>query len=153
MKPELIMHDKKVVDNMDRLRTKTPHASMISMQTATQMLRGYIVKNKLSGQVLKRVTGDLARKIDTEVITEKDYVIGRVGSNLKYARVHELGIDKMVTVKQHQRQSLGGMVTVREHMMHMKQKKRQYIGSSLKEMRPRLQKILGQKFWTEVTSR
>jgi len=62
-----------------------------TMQTITQRLRADIVSKKLSGNPLKRRTGRLAQSITSLVTrTEKD-IIGRVGTNVKYARLHEYG--------------------------------------------------------------
>ena len=152
MKPTLIMNSTRVLANMDKLRQRTPHASSMAMSRACEMLRGYIVSRKLSGQVLKRQTGRLAGSIEKEVISKKGEIIGRVGSNLKYARVHEKGINKMVSVKEHVRSMYGQSVTVRSHRRHMIVTAKRYIEYSIREYRPQLQKILGQTFWTEVTS-
>ena len=149
MKPTLIMNSTRVLANMDRLRQRTPHASGIAMSRACEMLRGYIVSKKLSGQVLKRRTGRLAGSINKEVITKKDVVIGRVGSNLKYARIHELGgTIRPVRAKYLCFKIDGQFVMAKEVTIP----KRPYIAPSMKEYRPQLQKILGQTFWTEVTS-
>ena len=160
MKPILVIHTAKVVSGMNKMKAKTPHASKMAMLRAVEMLGGYIVKNKLSGQVLKRRTGHLAGSISTEVLGTRYETIGRIGSNLKYARVHELGIDKMVSIRAHTRKikmAFGNIISPREihisaHSRHMKQKKRRYIENSMREYRSELQMILGRKFWTEVTS-
>ena len=149
MKPTMIMHSTKVLASMDRLRQRTPHASGMAMSRACEMLRGYIVSKKLSGQVLKRPTGKLAGSIDKEVITQKNMVIGRVGSNLKYARIHELGgVIRPVRAEYLCFKVDGQFVKTKEVIIP----KRSYIGTSLKEYRTNLQKILGRTFWTEVTS-
>lgn len=159
MKPTLIMNSKMVLANMDRLRQRTPHASSMAMSRACEMLRGYIVKRKLSGQVLKRRTGRLAGSIQKQVIVKKDEVIGRVGSNLKYARIHELGgvipAHTIYPVKASVLHFYMGGTEVfcrSADIPEIKMRARHYIGSSMKEYRNELQKILGQTFWTEVTS-
>jgi phage gpG-like protein len=72
-------------------------------------LQAYVVKNKLSGQVLKRVTGNLASSInvggkDTATRFEdggSGDIIGAVGTKVVYGAVHEYG--GTVTVKAHTR--------------------------------------------------
>lgn len=159
MKPTLIMHSTKVLANMDRLKQRTPHASGMAMSRACEMLRGYIVKRKLSGQVLKRRTGRLAGSIDKEVTTKKDETIGRVGSNLKYAKIHEIGgVIPAHTIYPVKASVLHFYMNGQEvfcksaDIPEIKMKARHYISSSMKEYRNDLQRILGRTFWTEVTS-
>lgn len=45
----------------------------------------------LSGVALQRRTGRLRASINTRVIIAGDRVIGRIGTNVVYARIHELG--------------------------------------------------------------
>jgi hypothetical protein len=61
-------------------------------------LQGYIVASKLSGQVLKRRTGNLATSINaggpstaSAFIEGPLEIVGRVGTKVWYGRVHELG--------------------------------------------------------------
>lgn len=56
-------------------------------------LQGYIRSNKLSGQVLNVISGDLRRSINIDVIEEGQKVIGKVFSSgdVKYAGIHEYG--------------------------------------------------------------
>jgi len=55
-------------------------------------LEAHIKLNKLSGQVLGIITGDLKSSIHSEVRETKDEIIGRVFSaNVKYAAIHEFG--------------------------------------------------------------
>ncbi len=159
MKPKLIIHDKKVRANMDKLRRKTPDASERAMLRAVELLRGYIVKNKLSGQILKTRTGRLKGSIQQEVISKKNETIGRVGSNLKYARIHELGeIIPAHTIYPVKASALHFYMNGQEvfcrsaDIPDVKMRERHYIRDSMEEMTPRLQKEIGQKFWTEVTS-
>lgn len=56
-------------------------------------LQTYIRTQKLSGQVLNVVTGDLRRSINFNVVQEAKKVLGRVFSSgdVKYAGIHEFG--------------------------------------------------------------
>jgi len=45
----------------------------------------------LSGRALQRRTGRLRNSITTSVVIEGNRVVGRIGSNVVYARIHELG--------------------------------------------------------------
>jgi len=159
MKPILILKTAKVAAGMNKIKAKTPYASRIAMLRATEMLHGYIVKNKLSGQSLKRRSGHLAGSISTEVIGTRTETIGRVGSNLKYARIHELGgtipAHTIYPVKANALHFyMGGneIFCKSADIPEMKMRARHYIGNSMKEYRSKLQTIIGRKFWSEVTS-
>jgi len=61
-------------------------------------LQAYIVTSKLSGQVLKRRTGLLASSINvggpqttSEFRSDNSYIVGKVGTNVVYAAIHEYG--------------------------------------------------------------
>lgn len=60
---------------------------------STLKLKDYIIKHKLSGQVLNHITGNLWRSIQQTVTSEKNLIIGRVFSSgdVKYAGIHEFG--------------------------------------------------------------
>lgn len=84
-------------------------------------LQGYIVQSKLSGQVLHRVTGNLASSINagganslSTLVESGDAIIGTVGTKVRYARLHEYGAT--VNVPAYNRTSkLGKSYTVRSH--------------------------------------
>lgn len=57
----------------------------------------------LSGKALKRVTGRLRASITHSVRIEGTKVVGRIGTNVVYGRVHELGFKGPVQVKAHAR--------------------------------------------------
>jgi len=97
---------------LQRLETVTPkiRASLKTAVTRLSIqLQSYVVANKLSGQVLKRRTGTLARSIQWKVEDTDAGVVGTVGSRikesnpLKYAAIHEYGFAGPQTVKAHLR--------------------------------------------------
>ena len=108
-------------------------------------LQSHVVSRKLSGQVLKRVTGNLASSINvggsksaSEFIEGgSGDIIGRVGTRVRYARIHEFG--GTVTVKAHTRrftQVYGrpvepGIANVGAYTMHMPE--RSFLRSSLND--------------------
>jgi phage gpG-like protein len=82
-----------------KLRRVTPSISNRLTQTMTGAmirLQNYIKFAKLSGQVLKNQTGTLRRSINYTVSggdgQEGAPVIGKVGTNVEYAKTHELGL-------------------------------------------------------------
>jgi phage gpG-like protein len=51
----------------------------------------YVRTSKLSGQVLKNRTGTLRRSIRPDAKFEGGEIVGKVGTNVSYARPHEFG--------------------------------------------------------------
>jgi len=134
---------------MQRMKKAIPQASLASMRQATEYLRGYIVKRKLSGQVLKRRTGRLASDIGREEFLIGGGAVGRVGSNLKYARIHELG----GTIKATNAPYLKFLVDGRWIMVEqVKIPARPYIWPSFLESTKKLGDILGKKFIADIAA-
>lgn len=57
----------------------------------TIMVQRYVKESKLSGQVLKTRTGTLRRSINQRVVDLPAAIVGIVGTNVKYAGIHEFG--------------------------------------------------------------
>jgi len=160
MKPSLkLIGTSRVMGRMEQVRKRVPNASLISMRRGCELLRGYIVKKKLSGQVLKVRTNRLRSSIQTEVTQQKDITIGKVGTNVKYGRIHELGgTIKAHTVYPVEASALhfyigGHEVFCRSaNIPDIVIPAKHYIGNSMKEIRPALQKQIGKNFFAEVTS-
>lgn len=69
-----------------------------AIQTEWFGLQAYVVTSKLSGQVLKRRTGLLASSINvggpqstSEFSASDSYIVGKVGTAVQYAAIHEYG--------------------------------------------------------------
>ena len=160
MKPSLkLIGATQVTGRMEQLRKRVPNASLVTMRRGCELLRGYIVKKKLSGQVLKVRTNRLRSSIQTEVTQQKDMTVGKVGTNVKYGRIHELG----GTIKAHT------IFPVKASALHFYMggheifcrsanipdiviPAKHYIGNSMSEIRPALQKLIGKDFFAEVIS-
>lgn len=104
-----------------------------------------IVKQKLSGPVLHNRTGTLRRSINRLVTSDESGVTATIGTNVKYAAVHEYGFDGIVTVSAYVRKAavaskkgkVGG-VAVAAHERHMKMPERSFLRSTVKEMEPKI---------------
>lgn len=122
------------------------------------------VKQKLSGDVLHVRTGLLRSSITSRTQVEGDSVVGSVGTNVSYARVHEFGFNGVVTVAAHIRRTQAqmrratysvkgkdgeriykvrqtgkfgksaGAVTVKTHQRHVNLPERSFLRSSLNEI-------------------
>lgn len=108
-------------------------------------LRRMVMESKLSGQVLKVRTGNLRRGIDSAIFERPGEVIGKVSTNVKYARVHEYGYNGTVSVKAHLRQvkqawgrTLATPITanVRAFTRKVNFPERSFLRSSLDEFKP-----------------
>ena len=101
--------DKAVIDKLHSLPQKIRQQLADEIKRQWFALQSHVVRNKLSGQVLKRVTGNLASSINVGgkdsasefVESGQGDIIGRVGTKVRYGRIHEFG--GTVTVKAHTR--------------------------------------------------
>lgn len=120
-------------------------------------LHSHIVREKLSGNPLKRVTGDLARSVNYKF--EDDGMTAIVGANTPYAAYHEYGFSGVMAVREHVRRTKGqmaqavrnklgdetrpskakaagtGATAVRAHSRSVNYPARSYMRTSLEEMR------------------
>lgn len=90
-----------------------------------------LVKQKLSDDVLHVRTGRLRRSINTQNQDDGSTFRSSTGTNVVYARVHELGFQGTVQVREHMRQSKNGAFPVSAHAMRMNIPKRSFLASSL----------------------
>ncbi len=112
----------------------------------TIKLQGNVKENKLSGQVLKVRTGRLRRSINQRVeVEESRGPVGTVGTNVSYARPHELGFSGDVQIRQHLRtikeawgKPLGEPreITVRAHARRIDIPAKSFLGSALADIQP-----------------
>jgi len=147
----------KFLSNVKKIQKKVPDASRMGMLMATELLRGYIVKYKLSGQRLKVRTGRLRTSIEKEVSGKGLDIVGRVGSNLKYARIHELGgPTEDITIVPVRAKALHFFIGGQEifcravHMPAFAIKPKYYIKQSMRETAKRLTRIMGNKIFMEL---
>ncbi len=62
-----------------------------TVERETIALQAHVVEHKLSGQVLHVRSGTLRRSITYTLHETEDAIVGRVGTNLEYAAIHEYG--------------------------------------------------------------
>ena len=131
------------------------------------MLQRHVKARKLTGQVLNVQSGTLRRSITYRVLNTGQTVYGIVGTNVKYARIHEYG--GTVTISEQVRtvklkstvpEALKGMVyagdtfrtnTIRKHTA--KYPERSFLRSSLKEMMPDISYQLRKGAITAINSK
>jgi hypothetical protein len=121
-----------------------------SIQKLSGDLANYVVRTKLSGQVLKRRTGVLAGSIQPLIAQNGGEIIGRVGplggdagKALPYARKWEYGFSGTEPVRAHSRmmtQAWGRpvsphLIQVRAHTRRLNLPARSFLRTSLEENR------------------
>jgi phage gpG-like protein len=108
-----------------------------AIQRAALDLMSYVKAQKLTGQVLNVRTGRLRRSITQRVEVEAGgKIVGLVGTNVSYGRVHELGFKGRVNVRGHTRKVKGKAVPIRAHSRQVDIPKRPFLGPSLNEKMP-----------------
>ena len=129
-----------------RLRAVTPAirtALESRIQRLTIQLQRHVVQDKLQGQVLNVRTGRLQRSIQQAMTSNDTDIVGIVSTNVSYAKAHEYGCSKTVTVKEHLRtitQAFGKSLkepvtsTVSSHSMKMNLPERSFLRSALTDM-------------------
>ena len=129
---------------LDAVRIKIAAGVRTAITRAAIDLTGFVKDRKLSDQVLKVQTGRLRRSITYKIESEGDKTEGFVGTNVRYARPHELGYKGRVNVRAHARSIKGKAITVRAHARNMDIPKRAFLKPSLQERWPEYQQWIAQ---------
>lgn len=101
----VLIGDRQVVAAINRAPIATRARLLGAINKLALQLQAHVQLDKLSGQVLRHVTGKLMASIFHQVIEGGDKIVGRVYSagDVKYAAIHEFGgivhIPEMVPVK------------------------------------------------------
>ena len=154
----IVEGDREVVQKLRAVGPAVREELVKAMGRITLKLMREVVQNRLTGQVLKRRTGTLARSVtqSPRTVMTSDGVVGTVGvapgtdakgrAPVKYGRAHEFGFSGAVTVKQHLRQvkqafgkSLKTPVTatVGSHTRQMNLPERSFLRSALADLEAR----------------
>jgi phage gpG-like protein len=113
----------------------------------TLELKDYIIRNKLSGQVLNHRTGRLWRSIQQKVSSSNNEVIGTVFSagDVKYAAIHEYGgttPPHIIEPKTAKALYFNGRFAMRVNHPGSKMPERSYMRSSLRDYQSKIQTSL-----------
>lgn len=102
-------------------------------QTAITFQR-WVTREKLSGQVLKRQSGDLAGSIVvSDPIMRGKEILVKISPTKPYARIHELGYKGPEKVMAYSRQIGDRVIQVSAHTRQMNMPKRSYLASTATE--------------------
>jgi phage gpG-like protein len=106
-------------------------------------LQRKVQAEKLTGQVLKVRTGSLRSSINTQFVEGVDQIAASVGTNIRYARLHEydVGHPWLIAAKSAKalRFEIGGRVIFRRSVRHPPLPERSFLGSALREMQPTIE--------------
>ncbi len=120
-------------------RHRITDAVRAAVTRATFDLVRVVKESKLTGQVLNVRTGRLRRSITGRIAEENGQPVGLVGTNVSYARVHELGFKGTVPVKAHTRTIKGKPMMVRAHSRKLDIPARPFLQPALNENLPKYQ--------------
>ncbi len=102
-------------------------------------------KLALSGQVLKVRTGRLRSSVTTRVLRRGSEIIGTVGTNVFYGRIHELGRPGPWTIQAVRRRALaftaGGKRVIVRQVTHPGLKARPWLRPALTESRAEIEAL------------
>lgn len=138
--------EEQLLARLDRMPERIHGELVRETHSLAISLQGYIISQKLHGQVLNQRSGKLARSIQ-EVETETETSVqARVFSSgdVKYAAIHEYGFTGAENVKAHIRSMVFGktvapfMVPAFTRQMNMPE--RSFMRSSLSEFQGRISK-------------
>lgn len=115
-------------------------------------LQAYVIREKLSGQLLQRRSGRLIRGIKRRVFTGKKGVFGIVMPTAPHSLAHEFGMKRTQPVKAGFRTLRSGLkANVRAHSRKIDYPKRAYMRPSFKELRDSIQERLEEAVARGVT--
>lgn len=131
---------------LDSMSSKLHERLVRVVERLSIELQAHVKQNKLSGQVLKNRTGTLRRSINRRVTVTPTSVQASVGTNVKYAKVHEYGFKGTVQVREHLRmikQAWGRPieereVSVRAHARKVDLPARSFLRSALRDKRAQI---------------
>lgn len=125
--------DELVVARLERLGPTVRQALEDAMRAQVLRVQAAVVTEKLSGDPLHRRTARLASSINSTVEDRGGEVVGRIGTNVVYGRVHEKG--GTFEIPAHERRTKSGKTsTVRAHTATYPE--RSFLRSVLSELRP-----------------
>ena len=138
--------DKLVIERLEKAPASIRQALSDEVKRQWFRIQAAVVREKLSGDPLHRRTAVLASSINvggTDTVTEfsdsSQEIVGRIGTKVRYGRVHEEG--GTFTVREYVRKSFANVQrrdgkpkgTVREHTVTFPQ--RAFLRPTLNEMR------------------
>lgn len=147
----IIFEAEATLANLGKHSDKVKAEVKTTVTRMTLKLLRKVKQDKLSGQVLHVQTGRLRRSINQKVIETDSKIEGLVGTNVEYARPHEMGFTDDVTVKEHLRtikKAWGKdiepkQIQISSHTRKVVFPEKSFLRSALRDMQPDIIKELG----------
>jgi len=146
-----VLGTQQLIQRLQRTERKIKPEARTAMRTVVLLLEGYVKRNKLSGQVLNVQTGRLRSSITGQIYEYSDEIIGKVGTNVEYGRLWELGgVIPEHEVVPRRAQALhffykgAEVFCKRARIPARKVEPRPFLAPSLAENRQRIIQIIGQ---------
>lgn len=143
----MIVGDRETIAKLGKAKERARDAVRKSVVRLTLELLRKVKAEKLSGQVLNVQTGRLRRSITQRVTEQGSTITGIVGTNVEYARTHELGFKGPVSVKAHLREikkawgkplKAAKKIQVKPHTRQVELPARSFLRSALADMEPKI---------------
>lgn len=136
-----LIGDSEVIARLSAIGSRLPSGVARAVTQLTLELQR-LVQQKLSGQVLHVRTGVLRSSINREVRQTGTEVIGTVGTNVSYAKVHEFGVPHSWEIRPRRARALafevGGKTIFAMRVTHPPLPERSFLRSALREIEPRI---------------
>lgn len=143
----VIVGDREVIAKLGAAKDRAREAVKKSVVRLTLELLRKVKAEKLSGQLLNVQTGRLRRSITQRATEQGSTITGIVGTNVEYARAHELGFKGPVSVKAHLRQikeawgkplKAAKKIQVKPHARQVELPARSFLRSALADMEQKI---------------
>lgn len=138
----VIIGSEAITARFERMKDAMPKLTA-KIQKVVVELQGKVIKEKLSGQVLKVRSNNLRSSIHQTVSVDGSKITGIVGTNVEYAAFHEYGFSGNQNIKEHLRTikiAFGKplkkpkIVTVRAHQRSVEYPEHSFLRSELANM-------------------
>lgn len=134
------------VTRLQNLQPKVQESLRLAIGQLGIELQTYVKANKLNGQVLKNQTHTLSRSINMKVKADAFSVVASVGTNIRYAAIHEFGGQTkphLIQAKNAAKLKFmgGGGWVFRKEVNHpgSRMPERSFLRSALKDMESQIQ--------------
>lgn len=147
-----VIGDREVIKRLEAMPAKVQAGLLRAVTALSIQLQDYVKASKLSGQVLRRRTHNLADNISHRVESGETSVSGIVGTNVPYAAYHEFGFSGTESVKAYLRTikqafgkplKAGAMeISVGAHTRQVNYPAHSFLRSALADLRPQIKGVM-----------
>jgi len=139
----VVIGSENTIQKFERIKNIAMPKVAEKIQKVVIKLQANVIKEKLSGQVLRVRTNNLRSSINQSVITEEGKVTGIVGTNVVYAKFHEYGFNGEQNIKEHLRtikMAFGKplekpkIVTIKAHQRKVSYPEHSFLRAAMAEM-------------------